>query len=78
MSEELKTLLVQVITSWQVIGITVALLLFLSMVFYITDYDPSAKMHNIPRPKPPAPKKEKKAAAPEPDAEEDMDDLESA
>ena len=77
MSDELKTLLAQVITSWQVIGITLALILYIGMVRYITDYDPMARLNKIQRPKPPKPKKEKKPPKPA-DDDAELDDAESA
>ncbi|MDR2519140.1 MAG: hypothetical protein LBD13_07005 [Spirochaetaceae bacterium] len=78
MSEELKVLLVQVITSWQVIAVTVALILYIGMVRYVTQYDPMARVHNIPRPKPPKPKKEKKPPAPAAADDDGLEDAESA
>ncbi|MCL2601240.1 MAG: hypothetical protein FWD91_00345 [Treponema sp.] len=36
-SEEIRTLLVQVITSWQVIAVTVVLILYISLLNYATN-----------------------------------------
>jgi len=35
-SEEMKTILYYVLTSWQVIGVTVAIILYLSLVGYVS------------------------------------------
>jgi hypothetical protein len=43
-SEELKDLLFRVITSWQVIVVTVALILYFLLVSYV------ARLHRYPRP----------------------------
>ncbi|MDR0526036.1 MAG: hypothetical protein LBG90_09240 [Spirochaetaceae bacterium] len=65
MSNELKELLIQVITSWQVIGVTVVLIIYLSLVFYV------AKFHKVSmidamkaKAKSPKPKKPKKETPP--------------
>jgi len=63
-SEELSNLLFQVIKSWQVIAVTIALILYMSLVSY------AARAHHKPvfvsRTKPK--KKEKPNAAAKPDA----------
>ena len=51
----LRSLFLQVITSWQVIAITVALVLYLSLVFYV------AKVRRVRGPDYRKPKKPKKA-----------------
>jgi hypothetical protein len=73
-SPELKSLLIQVITSWQVIVVTVVIILYFSLVSYV------AKLYRSPRSSslfPSKPKKLKETApAPEPGEEEgaEMDD----
>lgn len=58
-SNELKSLLIQVITSWQVIAVSVALVLYFSLVFYVARFSNIIKIPTIPKPKP-KPKREKK------------------
>jgi len=43
MSDDLMRVLVEVITSWQVIAATIAIILFISLVLYV------ARMHRRPR-----------------------------
>jgi hypothetical protein len=66
-SEEFLEVLFQIITSWQVIAISVAILIYLSLVSYV------AKAHHTPRVKRVKVKKEKNeavlAAAPEESAD---------
>jgi Na+-transporting methylmalonyl-CoA/oxaloacetate decarboxylase gamma subunit len=57
-SDELKSLLIQVITSWQVIGAAVVLVLYFSLVTYVARF---RRRLGVDKPKPkPKPKKEKK------------------
>ncbi|MDR2535873.1 MAG: hypothetical protein LBD29_07575 [Treponema sp.] len=63
MSDELKRLLIQVITSWQVIGVSVVLILYLSLVFYVARFQSVKIMVNV-KSKGPKQKKEKKPAPP--------------
>jgi hypothetical protein len=69
-SDELKNLVIQTITSWQVIGVTLGLIVYFSLVSYVVRF--RRKLNEVaskskPKPKP---KKEKKA----PDKSEDEDD----
>jgi len=63
-SKELTELLVQVITSWQVIAITIALIFFIYLVNYAarTYHRPASVSKSKPKKvkPPPAPKEEKK------------------
>jgi flagellar biosynthesis/type III secretory pathway M-ring protein FliF/YscJ len=67
-SEELKTLLLRVITSWQVIAVTVVIVLYFFLVSYV------ARLYHSPRSSfrfAAKPKKVKEAAPePQPEAEE--------
>jgi hypothetical protein len=63
-SKELLSLLLEVITSWQVIAVTVVIVLYLFLVTYV------GRLYHRPRsissfPSKPKKKKEEKAAAPE-------------
>jgi Na+-transporting methylmalonyl-CoA/oxaloacetate decarboxylase gamma subunit len=72
-SDEVKMLLIEVITSWQVIGVTVVLVLYLSLVFYVARFHQRRKkVAMLPKAKP-KPKKEKKAPV-----EEEEEDTEPA
>ncbi|MDR2485829.1 MAG: hypothetical protein LBD55_10585 [Treponema sp.] len=71
-SNELKSLLIQVITSWQVIAVSVALVLYFSLVFYVARFSNTVKIPAMPKPKP-KPKKENK---PEPKSAEDDEEVE--
>ena len=71
MTDELRSLIVEVMTSWQVIFITVAIVVYLSLVFYVVRYTKKVPIPKKPKqPKPPKPKKEKKPAAEEEDDDE--------
>jgi Na+-transporting methylmalonyl-CoA/oxaloacetate decarboxylase gamma subunit len=63
-SDELKSLLIQVITSWQVIGAAVVLVLYFSLVGYVAQFHRRLGVDK-PKPKPKKEKKEKTAAAEE-------------
>ena len=65
-SDELKKLLVQVITSWQVLAVTVVLVIYVFLINYV------ARMHYRPRqlPMPKAKKDSSKAPSPASDADE--------
>ena len=68
-SEEVKKLLVQVITSWQVLAVTGILIIYIFLVNYV------AKLHHRHR-QPFLPKaKSKKAATPAPQAPSDNEEL---
>jgi hypothetical protein len=70
-SPELKNLLFQVITSWQVIAVTVLIILYFFLVSYV------AKLYHAPRsPSSFSAKKKLKEAAPEPAVAEEGEDLE--
>ena len=68
-SEELRSLLFQVIKSWQVIAVSIVLILYMSLVSY------AARAHHKPasvsktKPKTKKPKKESPAAKPKEPAE---------
>ncbi|MDR2632887.1 MAG: hypothetical protein LBC51_04600 [Treponema sp.] len=59
-SDELKNLLIQTITSWQVMGVSLTLIAYFSLVSYIVRFRPKLK---VAAPKKPKPQKEKKAPA---------------
>ena len=64
--EEVRSMLVQVITSWQVLAATIVIIIYLSLVSYVV------KFHDRPRRAPkPKGKKDKKAAAPPPPAKDE-------
>ena len=67
-SEEIRALLLQVITSWQVLAVTVFLLIYISIVNYV------ARIYYRRSRKPPKPKKVKQEA-PEMMAPSDDDEL---
>jgi Na+-transporting methylmalonyl-CoA/oxaloacetate decarboxylase gamma subunit len=67
MSDELKNLLIQVISSWQVIVVTAVLILYVSLVNYVGNTSRRRK----PNPPPKSAKQKKAAPAPEPDADDD-------
>ncbi|MDR1031237.1 MAG: hypothetical protein LBL76_10255 [Treponema sp.] len=67
-SNELKNLLVQIITSWQVVGVTLVLIAYFSLVSYVVRFRHTFKVVKAKSKLKPKPKKEKKAA---PDQEED-------
>jgi hypothetical protein len=64
MSEELVQLVLQVLRSWQVITVTLVLIAYFFLVFYVARlYRPRRKAFFSPRPKrPPKPKKEEAPA----------------
>ena len=66
-SEELKTLLFQVITSWQVIAVTVVLILYFFLVSYVARLYHSPRSFSSFSAKP----KKFKEAPPEPPSEEE-------
>jgi Na+-transporting methylmalonyl-CoA/oxaloacetate decarboxylase gamma subunit len=59
-SNELKNLLVQIITSWQVLGVTLVLIAYFSLVSYVARFRHTFKVAKAKSK--PKPKKEKKAA----------------
>jgi len=72
-SDEIKNMLIQVITSWQVIAVTVVLLIYVSLVKSVARLN-SRKFRPPPMPK----MKKAKAApapAPAPAAHDDSDDI---
>ena len=66
-NEELRQLLVQVITSWQVLAVTVVLVLYIFLVNYVS--------RTYYRRRPPKARPEVKAQAPEATAPNDADEL---
>jgi flagellar biosynthesis/type III secretory pathway M-ring protein FliF/YscJ len=71
-SDELKKMLIQVISSWQVLAVTGVLVVYIFLVNYV------AKLYHRRRPKPlPASKKEE-AQALAPSGDEDLNEEESA
>jgi flagellar biosynthesis/type III secretory pathway M-ring protein FliF/YscJ len=66
-SEELKTLLLRVITSWQVIAVTVVLVLYFFLVSYVARlyHSPRSPLRFAAKPK------KVKEAAPEPESAEE-------
>lgn len=66
-SKEVKDLLIQVISSWQVIAVSITLLLYLSLVFYV------ARMYHHPRAVSKSKPQKKKAEAAAPVQSEEAD-----
>jgi Na+-transporting methylmalonyl-CoA/oxaloacetate decarboxylase gamma subunit len=71
MSDELKALLIQVITSWQVIGVTVVLIIYLSLVFYVAKFRRVSMLEAIKQKAKNKPKKPKKEPAKPEEAEQE-------
>ncbi|MDR1956256.1 MAG: hypothetical protein LBQ30_05320 [Treponema sp.] len=59
-SAAFKSFLVQIITSWQVLGVTLVLIVYFSLVFYVARFRRKPKVTAASKSKP-KPKKEKKA-----------------
>jgi len=74
MTDEIKSMVTQVITSWQVIFITVALVAYLSLVFYVVRVEKVKKVviPKIKVPKPKLPKFKKEAPKPSDEDEEEL------
>jgi hypothetical protein len=68
-SNELKNLVIQTITSWQVIGVTLGLIVYFSLVSYVAQFHRKPVAASKSKPKP---KKEKKVP-PKPEDEEPED-----
>jgi len=72
-SGEIRRMLVQVITSWQVIAVTVVLVIYISVVNYVARiYNPGSRGSHIPL-LPKAKKKKGKSEAPVPPATDELD-----
>lgn len=70
-SDELKSLLIQTLSSWQVIAVAVVMVLYFFLVGYVTQFQ-RASVIDEPKPKrAPKPKKEKKAKTAPPAEDED-------
>lgn len=68
--QEIFQLLPQVLTSWEVWAVTIVLVLYFFLVFYVARlYTKPKSFSMIAPPKKPAPEKGKKAAAEEPEVE---------
>ncbi|MHB9293810.1 hypothetical protein Holit_02929 [Hollandina sp. SP2] len=72
-SNELKNLVIQAITSWQVIGVTLGLIGYFSLVSYVAQFRRKPEAASKSKPKP---KKEKKV--PPKSEHEEPDDAEEA
>jgi Ca2+/Na+ antiporter len=66
-----RSLIMQVISSWQVIFITVVVVLYLSLVYYVVKYRKKVVIPKTKTPKAPKPPKVKKSAG---KSEEDEDE----
>ena len=71
-SEEVRSLLAEVITSWQVLAVTVVLIIYIFLVNYVAKTHHKSPWDSVPKPRQKAAKTQ---AAPEPGAVPDDDEL---